>query len=213
MEASVLGLLALLLGFAFSMAASRFDTRRQQILDEADAIGTTYLRAHLLPEPHRTTAASLLRRNVDARIDFYDAGVSEEKIQDASDRSEELHVRLWSLAVAVGEEDRRAVTTGLFIQSLNDVIDFHAKRVAALENRVPLGIFILIYVVTIGAMSLAGYTAGVGGRRLVFPTLAAAFLIAGVILLIVDLHRPREGVIRVGQKSMLGLRQSLDRHP
>src|SRR5258708_7917676 len=128
MEAAVLGLLALLLGFAFSMAASRFDTRRQQILDEANAIGTTYLRARLLPEPSGTTAAGLLRRYVDARIDFYDAGADDARIRVASDHAEQMHAQLWSLAVTVGEEDPRAVTTGLFIQSLNEVIDFHSKR-------------------------------------------------------------------------------------
>src|SRR5258708_3234346 len=103
MEAAVLGLLALLLGFAFSMAASRFDTRRQQILDEANAIGTTYLRARLLPEPHGATAAGLLRRYADARIDFYDAGVDDGKFKAACDRSESLHDELWSTAVSAGQ--------------------------------------------------------------------------------------------------------------
>jgi len=211
MEASILGLLALLLGFAFSMAASRFDARRQQILDEANAIGTTHLRTQFLPEPHRTRAAESLRRYVDARIEFYDAGTDPARLQAACDRAEELHAQLWSAAAAVGEQDPRAVTTGLFIQSLNDVIDFHAKRVAALENRVPVGIFLMLYFVAATAISYAGYAAGLGGRRMSFPIFTAAFLISGVIVLIVDLHRPREGFIRVGQKSMLDLRDSLDR--
>lgn len=212
MEGAMLGLLALLLGFAFSMAAARFDMRRQQIVDEANAIGTTALRARLLPAPWRTKAAGLLRKYVDGRIEFYDAGVDDARLQQAIARAEELHGELWSIAVAVGELDSRAVTTGLFIQSLNDVIDFHTKRVAALENRVPRGIFVMLYFAALTAITFAGYAAGLGQRRVLFPTIAASLLIAAVILLIIDLHRPREGLIRLGQKSMYDLRDSFDRH-
>ncbi|MBS0263713.1 MAG: hypothetical protein JSS02_17360 [Planctomycetes bacterium] len=209
LEASVLGILALLLGFAFSMAASRFDARRQQIIDEANAIGTTYLRTSLLNEPHQTAAAELLRQYVDARIEFYDAGVDHERFLKSCQLAEQLHGKLWDIATKAGKEEPRAVTTGLFIQSLNDVIDFHSKRVTAQYNRVPLAIFLLLYFVAVMAMGLAGYTTGTGGRRLPFPTVTAALLISAVILLIIDLHRPREGVIRLGQQSMLDLRESL----
>lgn len=211
MEASVLGILALLLGFAFSMAASRFDMRRQQILDEANAIGTTYLRASLLPEPHKSKAAGLLRQYVDARIEFYDSGVDVARFRRACELAEKLQAELWDIATAAGLEDPRAVTTGLFIQSLNDVIDFHAKRVTAQTNRIPLAIFVMLYFVAISGMGLAGYATGTGGRRLPVPTITAALMISAVILLIVDLHRPREGMIRLGQQSMLDLRATVNR--
>ena len=211
MEASVLGILALLLGFAFSMAAARFDARRQQILDEANAIGTTYLRTSLLPEPHKAKAAAALREYVDARIEFYDAGTDLTRLRQAAQRAEKLHAELWDVATTAGRDDPRAVTTGLFIASLNSVIDMHASRVAALQNRVPLGIFLMLYFVATMAMGLAGYAAGTGGRRLPFPTVVAALMITAVIVLIVDLHRPREGLIRVGQQSMLDLKESLSR--
>ena len=125
MVAAVLGLLAFMLAFTFSMAASRFESRRQAVLEEANAIGTTYLRARLLPEPQRGEVAKLLREYVDVRV----RGIREGKIAEAVARSEELHEQLWSQATAAAEKNPGSIMTGLFIQSLNDVIDLHAKRV------------------------------------------------------------------------------------
>jgi hypothetical protein len=208
-QAAVLGLLALLLGFTFSMSASRFDTRKQLILEESNAIGTTFLRARLLPEPRRTEVSNVLRRYVDVRIEFYMSGTDRIKLRQATDQTEQLHNELWSRAVAVAEKDPRAVTTGLFLQSLNEMIDLHAKRMAALDNHVPETIFMLLYVVSVLSMGLVGYGCGLGTRRNLLATMTAAFLVASVILLLVDLDRPRRGLIKTGHKSMVNLRDSL----
>src|SRR5687767_8952585 len=125
MVASILGLLALVLGFTFSLAASRFDARRLAVLEEANAIGTTYLRARLLPEPERTQIAKLLREYVDVRVNGVQAGKAEEVIA----QSERLHELMWAQAGAAAERDTGSIMTGLFIQSLNDVVDLHGKRV------------------------------------------------------------------------------------
>jgi hypothetical protein len=108
--AAILGLLAFLLAFTFGMAASRFDTRRELVLDEANAIGTTYLRAALLPEPHRTEIRSLLRDYVDLRLQ----AAQPEMTVPALAGSEELQGRLWAQAVIVGEKNPTPIT-GLFI--------------------------------------------------------------------------------------------------
>src|SRR6185295_17125674 len=110
-EAALLGLLALLLSFSFSMSASRYDTRRALVLEESNAIGTTYFRARLLPEPHRREVADLLREYVDVRLDFYDAGIDPDKLRQAYEKTDDLQGRLWNHAVAVAEQDTRAVTT------------------------------------------------------------------------------------------------------
>lgn len=211
LQGAVLGLLALLLGFTLSMSISRFETRKQLILDEANAIGTAHLRAELLPEPERAQLQELLRQYVDVRVEFYAATDDTQRLDDAVARTEQLQRRLWSDAVAVAKRDTRTVITGLFIAALNDVIDLHGKRVAALENRIPVGVFWLLYAIAIVAMGLSGYAGGAGGRRSLFPTVAASLLISGVILLIVDLHRPRRGLITVGQQSMIDLKNCLDR--
>ena len=209
LQAASLGLLALLLGFTFSMAVTRFDTRKQLVLDEANAIGTTYLRAQLLPDPSRKEVSNLLRRYVDVRLEFYQAGINRARIQKAVDDTEKLHTALWSYVITTGGQDPRAIPTGLFIQSLNDVIDLHAKREAALKNHVPESIFILLLTIAVLSLALVGYGAGLGGVRHLVPTVISVILIASVILLIMDLDRPRRGLIRVSQQSMVDLQNSL----
>jgi hypothetical protein len=208
-QASVLGLLALLLGFTFSMSVTRFETRRQLVLQESNAIGTAFLRTRLLPEPHKTEAASLLRRYVDVRLAFAGAGTDSVKLRQANEETQRLHDALWVHAVAAGEKDPRAVTTGLFIQSLNEVIDLHAKRVTALESRVPVSIHALLYAASALSLALVGCGWGLTGRRHLLITMTLAVLVAAVVALILDLDRPREGLIRVSQQSMINLREGL----
>jgi hypothetical protein len=130
--AAELGLFAFLLAFSFGIAASPFDLRRQVLLDEANAIGTTYLRTAMLPEMQRAPARRLLREYVDVRL----AAASGAPIDEALRRAEAIHRELWTEAVGAAGQDPRSVPTGLFIQSLNELIDLHAKRVlASLRNR------------------------------------------------------------------------------
>ena len=108
MVGSILALLAFMLGFTFSLAASRFDARRQTVLEEANAIGTCYLRARLLPEPQRTEIARLLREYVDVRV----RGVKEGNVAETVARSEELQQRLWSQAAAAAGKNPTPITAG-----------------------------------------------------------------------------------------------------
>jgi len=208
-QAAVLGLLGLLLAFTFSMAAGRYETRRGLVLDESNAIGTAYLRTQMLPEPHRTQVSQLLREYVDTRIEFYDAGVDAVKLQVAIDKTERIQDALWKEAAAVSAIDPRSVPAGLFIQSLNEVIDLHAARLAAMKNRVPEVIVDLIFIASILTFSLLGYSLGMTQRRQFAPTLLALLLIVVIIGVIIDLDRPRRGLIRVSQESMIMLQQSI----
>ena len=210
-QGAVLGLLALLLGFTFAMTVSRFDARKQLVLEEANAIGTAFLRAQLLPEPNRSEIAGLLRRYVDVRLLFYEAGIDEKKLRETNDQSERIQRQLWSQATAVAKLDKRAVTTGLFIQTLNEVIDLHAKRITAMQNHVPESIILLLCLVAILSLGLTGYGCGLAGQRHVIVTTTMAILIVAVIYLIIDLDRPRRGLIKVSQKSMIDLRESINK--
>lgn len=206
-QGAILGLLALLLGFTFAMTVSRFDARKQLVLDEANAIGTTFLRTGLLPEPHSSQAVTLLRRYVDVRLKFYEAGIDGQKLRAASQESEQIHRQLWSQAESAAKQDVRAVSTGLFIQSLNDVIDLHAKRITAMQNHVPESIILLLCFVAILSLGLTGYGCGLAGQRHFIVTTAMAILVVAVIYVIIDLDRPRRGLIKVSQQSMLDLRE------
>jgi hypothetical protein len=206
MVAGTLGLLAFMLAFTFGMAGSRFEDRRQVVLTEANAIGTCYLRAAMLPEPMRTEVKNLLREYVDLRIE---AVQQPGKLEEAVSKSEALQEQLWTQAVAVTEKDRSPIAA-LFVASLNDVIDLHATRVmAGLRSRVPGVIWIVLYVLAILAMEMIGYHAGLANSR---RSIAAVALIIGfalVLFLIADLDRPGQGMLRVSQEAMLDLRKSM----
>jgi hypothetical protein len=205
--AATLGLLAFMLAFTFGLAATRFDARRMVVLEESNAIGTANLRAGLLPEPHRSQIHKLFREYVDVRLAAVQPGVTEEAIA----RSTELHRSLWSQASDVATLDNRSILTGLFVQSLNEVIDLHAKRVMlGLRNRIPSLVWLVLYFMAFVSMAALGYQEGLSGSRRSLAVLALALTFSSVMLLIADLDRPQEGLLRVSQRAMIDLRESLN---
>jgi hypothetical protein len=203
MVGASLGLLAFLLGFTFGLAASRFEARRQVLLDEVNAIETTYLRAATLPEPARSEARDLLRQYIETRVEATAPG----NLDAAIGRSEELQGRLWTVAATLGQSQPGSIMVGLFMQSLNEVIDLHTTRIlTGLRSRIPAVIWVVLYGITILSMAELGYQSGLSGTRrpLSIPAVAIAF--AAVMLLIADLDRPLEGTIRVDQQMMRELR-------
>jgi hypothetical protein len=206
MVASILALLAFMLAFTFGLAANRFDARRQAVLEEANAIGTTYLRARLLPEPQRTEVARLLRDYVDVRI----RSVQEGNVTEAITQSEGLQERIWTEAVKAAEKNPGSIMTGLFVQSLNEMIDVHAKRLlVGLRSRIPLSIWAALGVLAILGMAGVGYQAGLSATRRSPAMVGLVLAFAGVLFLIADLDRPREGFLRVSQQSMIDLQRSM----
>jgi hypothetical protein len=205
MVASTLALLAFILGFTFSLAASRFDAKRQLLVDEANAIGTTWLRADMLPE-RREDIRALLREYVDVRIDAIVPG----KLAASIRRSEDLQNRLWALAVPMARSDPDSVIVGLFVQSLNDMIDLHAKRLnAAVRSRIPTPIWAALYGISVLSFAAMGYHSGLTGTSRSLVTVVVAFTFSVVIVLIADLDRSQEGALRVSPQALIDVRQSM----
>jgi hypothetical protein len=210
MVASILGLVALVLGFTFSLAASRFDARRNAVLEEANAIGTTFLRAGLLPEPERSEVARLLREYVDVRIATADA----QRAQQSLSRAETLHVQLWAQATSAAQKDSGSIMTGVFIQSLNDVIDLHAMRVhVGLRSRIPLVLWFGLYGLAMLGMASVGYQAALTGTRRSPAMIGLVLTFAVVLLLIADLDRGQEGLLRISQQPLIDLQKSISAPP
>jgi len=209
---AILTLLALLLGFTYAMSGSRYETRRQLVVEEANAIGTTYLRAKALPEPRSSQIQELLRQYAALRIEFARArDESPEKVREVDNRSKELHSLIWSHAVALARENPNPVTS-IFLQTLNEMIDLHSKRLAAYRNRVPLSIYLVLFVVSIITLWLVGYYFGrrQGGRIL---ATVVVLLLASVMWLIMDLDQPVRGAIKASQQSLIELHQDLSQEP
>ncbi len=206
-QASLLGLLALLLGFSFAMGQTRYDVRRRLVIEEANAIGTSRLRAAAVPDPAGSEIQALLRAYVDSRLAIVRArndAVAEASIAE----SERLQREVWSRAATLAKAEPRSIPAGLLLQSLNEMIDLHASRLGAARNHIPPTVLTALILVAIASMGWVGASFGSTGRRGMVTALILSALIAFVIAVIVDLDQPRAGMIRVSQTPLLDLRRS-----
>lgn len=211
-QASLLGVLALLLGFTFSLALQRFDSRSEAVVDETNAIGTTYLRSQLLPSSARNDAGSLLRRYIDLRVQAGAVTLARESERESLiNESNEVLDRLWRLAMRAAQEDGSMVTSGLFIQSLNEMIDSYGRRDAELKRHVPEVVLFLLYAAFLMTGIVVGFAAGVADHRASFATYVLISLIVVLTFIIVDLDRPRRGLIRIDHSSLVDLKKAIDR--
>jgi hypothetical protein len=202
-------LAGLLFGFTLALAASRFAERRTLLIEEADAIGMTYLRAETLAQPNRDQAQELLRQYVDARLDLDNAGLDSSRAAEAAGRAKQIQERLWEGVVEITKTDRSAVSAA-YMNSLNEVIDLHEKRISAAENRIPVSVWLLIFFVSTIATFSRGLTLT---RRFWLTVLLAPLTIAIVITLIADIDTPSSGLIRLDQRAMLRLKHEMNSRP
>lgn len=210
LQAALLGLLALLLGFTFAMALTRYDLRRSLAVDEANAIATTNMRSRFLPSPQREEFARLLRSYVQARLDFYYARIDRRRLEAAYAATEHVQKQLWAQAGAAAANEPGSVAAGLLVQSMTEMIDLSEKRREALENHVAETVIYLLLAVTVGSLGFLGYGSGLAGRRRFLSSAIFALLIALVLITIVDMDRPRRGLVRISQDSMIRLKMTLD---
>lgn len=208
-QGAALALLGLLLGFTFSMSVSRYDARKQLVIEEANAIGTAELRGRLLPSPQRERVAPLFRRYLDTRIAVYEALDDSVRTAALAEETAQLSENLWSEARDLASADPRSAIAALFVQALNEMYDIREKRDRGLDNHLPPTVMWLVAGVAVFGQILVGYGCGLNGRRLPIATSLLSVLIALVVVLIIDLDRPRGGLVLVGQESMKALRDGL----
>ena len=209
LQAALPGLLSLLLGFNFAMAASRFDARKALLQDEVNAIRMTYLRAQLLPAAERDTIAGLLRQYVDTRVEFTSTDLNQATLDSANADALRLETRLWAAADDVTEHNVNSFPVNLFIQALNEMISVNDRRRAAHDNHVPATVLNLLFSVAVGALAYIAYGYGLSGRRRHASTAIFALLIAMVLTIILDMDRPRRGLIRIDEDGMIRLKESM----
>lgn len=202
-------LVSLLLGFTLALASPRYAERHALLIEEAISIGTTYLRAGTLPQTYREHSQRLLREYADARLDLGNAGLDSTRLDETTDRSKRIQEELWRDAAAVSQIDRTPVTA-VYIESLNETIDLHEKRIAALENRVPQSVWLLIISVSVIAVFTRGLTIS---SRFWVTLILIPFTIAIVVALIADLDTPSSGLIRLDQRAMERLKVDVSAEP
>lgn len=196
-EGAVFALLGLLLAFTFSGAAARFEGRRHLIVEEANDIGTAYLRVDLLPADAQPEIRDLFRRYVDSRLDTYRVISDRNKaIQDFA-RSQELQNAIWQKSVAASGRSPNTAASMLLLPALNSMIDITSVRTAATEDHPPSVIFIMLAVIAMATSLMAGFEMAGAQRRSWLHIVGYALILSLAVYVILDLEFPRLGLIRV----------------
>ncbi|MEN8166252.1 MAG: hypothetical protein ABFR65_02105, partial [Pseudomonadota bacterium] len=210
---AVLGMLAFVIALTFGSATHRFDDRKAALLDDVNAIQTTYLRANLLPEPHRTTVRNLLRDYVQVRVGMVYAYGQPDTLGLVQRRAEALQASMWSHAEALAEAESHPRSYVLFTSALNNVFNLHTKRVVlGAHYRIPGFVWWTLIFASGVAMVAVGYQFGMGGsRRSHTSNLALSMTFALVMLLVFDLDRAGEGLVAVNQQPMIDLYQNMSK--
>lgn len=206
---AVLGLLALLMGFTFALAVDRFETRRALVLEEANAIGTTYLRTQLLPEPHRERLTRLLVNYVDNRLLL--ATAQSAQTQRLVEANDQILTDLWSATAAAFDDIDAKPFSNSYLDTMNNMIDMDSARKAARGAHVPSEVFILLVFYLVVTSAVLGYVLKGGQGRVAAGLLLA--LLALSLTLIMDIDRPTGGGIRENQAPMVALRASMAAQP
>lgn len=202
---ALLVLLGFLLGVSFNIANDLYVKRKRLVLEEANDIGTTFLRTDFLAEPQRTDAKKLLAEYVEVRLQPLERGEGTKKeiVEAGIDRSAQIHARLWEIAGIASAQSPRSVPVGSFVDSLNTLIDRHEERVmVSIHYRVPSSLLWTLYLVTFLSMVNLGIYSGLSGTRNLIVTVALVIAFATVLLLIVDLDQVRQRLFTVSQSPM-----------
>jgi hypothetical protein len=208
--AAILTLAGFMLAFTFGISSDRLQDRKTLVRDEANAIGTAWLRSDFLPEPDRAEAKGLFRRYVDDRLEAAQAR-DLDQVQEKLTESRRIQHQLWDTAVKNARKDMNSDVAALYIESLNELINIHALRVAvALHAQIPGIIWLVLYALVILGMTAIGYQTAITGsarRSRAVSLLAVSFSL--VIALIAVLDRPQSNLIGVPQGPLIDLRASM----
>jgi hypothetical protein len=196
LQGALLGVVGLILAFGLSLAVSRYEDRRAAIVAEANAIGTTYLRAQTLPEPIRSRSLTLLTTYTESAVQLSDHIPGSDEERAAAAEEERLQRQLWALGGQALDAAPVASAPRLYIETLNQMIDSQNVRTAALNNQVPIAVLILEVLGAGLALGLLGAYLAIMGRGVVAVALAS-LLVAFLLFVIADLDRPTRGLIRV----------------
>jgi hypothetical protein len=212
LQAALLGLVALILAFGLTLAVGRYDARRAAVVDTANAIGTTYLRAQTLREPMRTRSLELLERYTDATLRLSESVPQSAAARDAIADGERLQRSLWRLAGDALAGSPTDSAPRLYVETLNEMIDMPTVQVSALNNRVPGAVLAIEVVGASIALGLLALYLAILARGVISVVLAAAF-VSVLLLITFDLDRPVRGLVTVPDTPLENLRDSMKLPP
>lgn len=202
----MLGLMAFLMAFSIGIVINQQNSRKEMVVTEANAVGTAYLRAGFLDEPDLTTSRNLLRKYVEVRLA---AAADLTQVESAITHSEEIHGELWSIVEDNVRQGKESDIMAIFVESINEVIDVHSLRLAAVNLRLPRLLGIVVYAATVLSFLLVGVSNSADGKRDFAAILLFALAFVAVLIIIVDLDRPQEGLLTVSQAALSDLLEQM----
>jgi hypothetical protein len=211
LQNAVLALVGLLLAFSYALASDRYSLRRQLVVDEANAIGTFFLRTGFLPQPVQGEMRARVRRYVDVHLDMDEAVRDPERFALLQREQEGIQRQLWSRLEQSAPQLPTAALM-LLTEALNAVIDVSAARLAAARNQVPRPILNLLVAAVLLSGVLVGYRPETQRRGLLLWAIFA-LLLTLVLFTLLDLDRPERGLIRTNQQPLLDLQAQLRSSP
>src|SRR6187399_1684382 len=207
-EGSMLGAMALLLGFTFSIAISKFETRRQITVDESNEISTALLRSDMYPDSVRNPLRADFKEYIETRITYYAVGDDEKKIKQELIKAGEISDRIWKRVAFQAQNPNNIAITAQMIPAVNDMIDIVTTRDAGRISRVPrLVLLVLLGLVLISSFVLGSDYNGKKRNKILIFSYAIAMTLT--LDLITELDRPREGLINLNavEQKMIDLRE------
>ena len=198
----MLGLMAFLMAFCIGIVIGQHNGRKAMVVTEANAVGTAHLRAGFLGEPDRTSTRDLLREYVEMRL----AVAADPALYDSTlTRSEEIHGELWSIVEDNVRQGQESAIMALFVDAINEVIDVHSLRLAAVDLRLPELLWLVLYAATVLSFLLVGVASSADGKRDPLAILLFGLAFVAVLIVIVDLDRPQQGILTVSQTALSDL--------
>lgn len=211
---SLLGMLALILGFSFSIALERHGSRSEAVIDEANAIGTAYLRTAILPENYRAQTQQLFAQYLDVRLKESQFNLTQRTEREAlNQQASTLQMQLWDAASQAAIQDPSPVSTGLFVQALNDMIDAYGTRYAELNRHIPELVLLLLFFAFVVSGGMLGYSAGISNHKSSYAVYVMLSVAVLMMYLVIDLDRPRRGLIYIDQTPMQSLQTLIKTRP
>lgn len=202
---SVLGLLVFILVFTFSIVSERYDNKRRLVREEANAIRTAWFRTDFLPEPDRGKSKELLKEYVAMRSDVIQAAKSNQ-MKELMAKSTKIQDQLFDIAVVNARKDMNSDVAALYIESLNEMINFHFERVSiGLQVRIPNGIWLILFVLMVFSMFTVGYQTAIANSSRTWLSAVLAISFSLVVTLIAVLDRPQTDFLTISQQSMIDL--------
>jgi len=200
---SMFAVLGLMLAFTYGASVDRFNASKKEVIMEANAMRTAFLRANLVVEPGRTELKQALLDYARTRILKQDIHRSKEEFQEIIQKSLQVQSKLWPIIEQIARQN--SPSPFLLVAAVNQIIDAHTIRLAAIKDKLPISVVIMLIFVAAASLSVAGFNGGIAGRLNRWRTMTLALVLVGVMLVIHDFDHPVDGFIRVSHDSIISV--------